>query len=373
MTPIFGATRHLRRGMVEAMQNTSTSPRAATDTPAALLRSCPAYAPTPLSSLPDLAAALGVAAVLAKDEGRRPLGSFKALGGVYAGLRALARASALPVAALLDPALPRMGLPALVCASDGNHGLAVAAAARLAGTMARVFLPTVVPEDRAARIAAKGAEVVRVPGTYDDAVRAAAAAARPGLALLIADTATDGNDPVVADVMAGYAVVTAEIRAQLIDTGWSGAPTHLFVQAGVGGLAAAMADGLRAVMAQPARVVVVEPDTAACVAAALAAGRPVAVLGDLDTVAGMLSCGEASAAALAILQRHRAAAVAVAESSLREAPSFLLAHGGPRTTPSGAAGLAGLRHVLAEPALARSLDLGPTSRVLLLVTEATPG
>ena len=175
------------------------------ETAASLLRNCPAYASTPLSPLPQLAAALGLAEVLVKDEGRRPLGSFKALGGVYAGLRALARASGLPIAALLDPACPRVRLPILVCASDGNHGLAVAAAARLAGTVARVFLPASVSDERATRIAAKGAEVVRVPGTYDDAVRAAADAARPGRALLIADTAAVGDDPVVADVMAGYA------------------------------------------------------------------------------------------------------------------------------------------------------------------------
>lgn len=92
--------------------------------------------------------------------------------------------------------------------------------------------------------------------------------------------------------------------------------------------------------------------------------------GTLDTAAEMLSCGEASAPALAILLRHGAAAVVVPEAALVEAPTFLSAHGGPATTPSGAAGLAGLRQALADPALARSLALGPASRVLLLVTEA---
>src|SRR5579872_1390774 len=132
------------------------------ESPAALLRLCPAYAPTPLASLPRLAAALGVAGVLIKDEGRRPLGSFKALGGVYAGLRALGRAAGVPAEALFDPARRRSALPALVCASAGNHGLSVAAAARLAGTGARVFMSHAIPAARAARIAAKGAEVVRV-------------------------------------------------------------------------------------------------------------------------------------------------------------------------------------------------------------------
>lgn len=341
------------------------------ETPAALLRMCPAHASTPLLELPHLAAALGVASVLAKNEGCRPLGSFKALGGVYAGLRALARVAGLPVAVLLDPARPRTPLPDLVCASDGNHGLAVAAAARLAGTRAHVFLPDIVPETRVARILAKGAEIVRVPGTYDDAVREAARAARSGSALLIADTGDDLDDPVVADVMAGYRVIAEEARAQFVDAG-PGAPTHLFVQAGVGGLAAAMADGLRASMVAPARVVVVEPQTAACVAAALAAGSPMAVPGALETTAEMLSCGEASAPALAILQRHGAAALTVPEAALLASPAFLAAHGGPATTPSGAAGLAGLREALADAETAVRLALCPESRVLLIITEALP-
>ncbi|HUZ65666.1 MAG TPA: pyridoxal-phosphate dependent enzyme [Acetobacteraceae bacterium] len=341
------------------------------DTPAALLRLCPAHAATPLRALPRLADALGVASVLVKDEGQRPLGSFKALGGVYAGLRALARAAGMPVAGLLDPARPRTPLPALVCASDGNHGLAVAAAARLAGTRARVFLPAIVPEARAGRIAAKGAEIVRVAGTYDEAVRAAGLAARDGGALLIADTTEDPADPVVRDVMAGYAVMAEEIRTQIAADGHA-APTHLFVQAGVGGLAAAMADALHALMAPPARIVVVEPAGAACVAAALAAGRPVAVSGALETAAEMLSCGEASAPALAILQRHAAQALAVSEAALLEAPGFLAAYDGPGTTPSGAAGVAGVRAATADPAHAARLGLGPESRVLLLVTEAVP-
>lgn len=345
------------------------SPPLNADSPTALLHLCPAYGPTPLRDLPAVAAALGVAVVLAKDEGRRPLGSFKALGGVYAGLRALARAAALPVAALLDPTRPRVPLPALVCASDGNHGLAVAAAARLAGTPARVFLPAIVPDARVARIAAKGAEVVRVPGTYDDAVRAAAHAARAGHALLIADTGAEPDDPVVADVMAGYGVIAEEIRAQLAAVGQS-APTHLFVQAGVGGLAAAMAEGLRTVMAPPGRVIVVEPENAACVAAAFAAGRPVEVGGALETAAEMLSCGEASGPALRLLRGMAADALPVPEAALHAAPAFLAAYGGPETTPSGAAGLAGVRQALADEATRSSLALSPASRVLLVITEA---
>src|SRR5476651_1580541 len=161
------------------------------ETPAALLRLCPAGGPTPLLALPGLASALGLANIWVKQEGLRPLGSFKSLGGVYAGLRGLARAAGIPVADLLDSQREQRKLPRLICASDGNHGLAVATAARLAGAQARVFLPSIVPEDRVARILAKGAEVVRVKGTYDEAVRAAAESAGSDGGLLIADTSLD--------------------------------------------------------------------------------------------------------------------------------------------------------------------------------------
>jgi diaminopropionate ammonia-lyase len=330
-----------------------------------LLRLSPEYAPTPLLDLPRLAARLGVAQILAKDEGRRMLGSFKSLGGTYAGLSALARTCGTTIERLVAdrPA----NLPALFCASDGNHGLAVAAAASLAGARARVFLHSGVPPVRARRIEAQGAEIVSVRGTYDDAVDAAAAAARGGAGILIADTTDDPADPVVGDVMAGYAVIAAEVRAQVAEAGHD-RPTHLFVQAGVGGLAAALADGLHDWMAPPARIVVVEPEKAACIAAALAARTPVRIEGALETTAEMLSCGEASAPALAILRARAAVAVTVSESELADGPRVLRECGGPRTTPSGAAGLAGAIRSLRDPSAAAP-GLTAKSRVLIVVTE----
>ncbi|MGE7417278.1 pyridoxal-phosphate dependent enzyme [Methylobacterium tarhaniae] len=337
---------------------------------AATLRALdPAYAPTPLLPLPALARRLGVAQVLAKDEGRRRLGSFKSLGGTYAGLTALARAAGLELPALL--AARPSGQPALLCASDGNHGLAVAAAARFAGAPARVFLHAGVPPVRARRIVEEGAEIVRIAGTYDDAVEAAAAAARSGAGLLVADTTDDPDDGIVRDVMAGYGVMAAEIRDQIEG---DARPTHLFVQAGVGGLAAAMAEGLAGWLSPPGLVVAVEPERAACLAPALAAGRPIRVPGDLHTAAEMLSCGEASAPALAVLRRHGARVATVTEAELMQAPQVLAEAGGPATTPSGAAGLAGALAVLADPVRAGALRLDRDSRLLVLVTEgALPG
>ncbi len=331
-----------------------------------LLRLSPRYAPTPLLDLPKLATHLGVVQFLAKDEGRRMLGSFKSLGGTYAGLRAFARIAGTDIAELFDRK-PR-ALPALICASDGNHGLAVAAAAKFAGAPARIYLHRGVGAARADRIKAQGAEIAWIDGTYDDAVDAALAAARAGEGVLVADTTHDASDPVSADVLAGYGVLACEVRRQVEAAGQARA-THLFVQAGCGGLAAALTLGLKEWMAPPAAIVVVEPEKAACVGATLDQGRVVRVAGDLVTSAEMLSCGEASAPALDVLRQAGAKAVTVSDASLGRAVELLRDCGGPRTTPSGAAGLAGVMSGMASREARRALALDGSSRILVVVTE----
>ncbi|KRC33624.1 MULTISPECIES: pyridoxal-phosphate dependent enzyme [unclassified Lysobacter] len=329
------------------------------------------YRPTPLIALPALARRAGVAQVLVKCEGERPLGNFKALGGLYAGLRALARAIGADSLRELEDRRHQVRALRLVCASDGNHGLAVAAAAARAGASASVYLPSEVDAARARRIARLGAEVVRIYGTYDDAVDAAAGAASRGDGLLIADTSDEPDDPVVADVMAGYGLLLHELHEQLNEHG-DGRISHAFVQAGVGGLAAAVAEGLHQRLPGPGRLLVVEPADAACVALALSEGRPLRVPGELHTSAEMLSCGLASAPAVAILKRHGAASIVVDEAQLLAAPGTLRDADGPQTTPSGAAGVAGLLRCAEDPALRSAHALTEDSRVLLIATERPP-
>lgn len=326
----------------------------------------PDYRPTDLLELPKLAQRCGVRRVLAKAENQRALGSFKSLGGMYAGLRALSRLTGAASLAQLRAVCAASPVPLrLLCASDGNHGLAVAAAARAAGASARVFLPTAVPSARAARIEALGAQVVRVDGDYEDAVQLAEASAARGEGLLIADTGNDPHDPVIADVLAGYGLLARELRAQSVQ-----APSHVYVQAGVGVLAAALAEGLHDWLLAPARIVVVEPDNAACVGHGLRTGHAQRIDGDLNTVAGMLSCGQAASAALAILQRRGVSAMSVDESQLSDAPSVVSAAGGPDSTPSGVAGVAGLLRAAEDPDLRRAHGLDSDSVVLVVISEA---
>jgi diaminopropionate ammonia-lyase len=317
------------------------------------------YRPTRLIESPVLAERVEVARVFLKLEAERPLGNFKVLGGMIAGLRALAR---------FEIASVNERLPSLICASDGNHGLAVAGAAARARTGAIVYLPSSAKSLRTRRIELVGGQVIRVDGTYDAAVFAASEAARAGQGLLVPDTSHDPHDPVLKDVMAGYALLGEELLSQFRDedVAW---PTHVFVQAGVGGLAAALTDALHDVMQSPKSIVVVEPEAAACVARGLTAGRPVRIDGKLETAAEMLSCGLASAHALQTLSRHAARSVLVSEPELGEAVRVLHQAERIETTASGAAGLAGLLHVSTCGALRSQHQLDYSSHVLLVVTE----
>lgn len=322
--------------------------------------------PTPLVICPKLAQRAGVMSVFVKDEGERSLGNFKVLGGMSAGLKALSRAVGVPVAQLRNYALDA-ALPTLICASDGNHGLAVAAGARLAGAPATIYLHQTVDAARIARIRAQGADIVIVDGTYDDAVAEALKAALRNEGLLIPDTSSDPDDPVVRDVMAGYATMTNEIKAQL--RGKGAPPTHIFVQAGVGGLAATLGQELWPLLSGPRAVIVVEPNSAACVGHALTVGRIERIQGDLHTAAEMLSCGVASASAVEILKRLGARPLAVNETCLEDAVRILSHDASIESTPSGAAGLAGLLHAAASPELRNRYELHADSVVLLVSTE----
>ncbi len=303
------------------------------------------YAPTPVHALAGVAAALGLGAVLVKDESSRlGLPAFKVLGASWAVERALREAPAAHT---------------LVAASAGNHGRAVARVARLRGLRCRIFLPERALPARRAAIASEGAVLV-IGGTYEDAVAAAEhAGAAPG-SLLIADVGDSGPARWVTD---GYATLFEEAAAQ--------APHDLLlVPVGVGALAAAAA---RYAAQSGVALIGVEPETAACLTASLAAGRPVTVPTPGTTMAG-LDCAEVSPAAWPALLAGVHGTITVSdvetEAAMRELEAAGLAIG-----ESGAAPLAALRALMTDPACAalRDATVAPRARVLLVATEGRTG
>lgn len=308
------------------------------------------YAPTPLRDLPAMAEALDLGQVLYKDEGGRfGLRSFKALGGAYAVDRLVA-------------ARGREGLT-VACATDGNHGRSVAWGARRAGVKAVIYIHEHVSEGRAEAIRSYGATVVREGRNYDDSVRACAQAAAANGWQVVSDTSWPGYEEVPKDVMQGYSVLSNEVEAQ------GARPTHVFVQGGVGGVAAAvLSDSWERHGAARPTFVVVEPENAACLFESAKAGAVTAVGGDLDTIMAGLACGEPSILAWRILQPGVDAFMTVRDAAAADAMRQL-ATLGVVGGESGVAGLAGLIKAARDPALRSALGLDASSRVLCYGTE----
>ncbi|MFN8080698.1 MAG: diaminopropionate ammonia-lyase [Kineosporiaceae bacterium] len=355
------------------------------DEVAAFHRTLPGYSPTPLVELPALAAELGVGRVFVKDESQRlVLSAFKILGASWAIARALT--SRTPTSPPAPPARDDAGLysldglrrlaaaqPAvLVTATDGNHGRAVAHMARLIGLPAHIVVPDVVPQEALDRIAAEGARVSVISGSYDEAVEHAArlAEAEPG-GLLIQDTAWPGYETVPQWIVDGYATLVGELDEQLAEVGVE-APDLVAVPVGVGSLAqAVIAHYRRTGLSRHTTVLSVEPDTAACTVASLRAGRPVTVPTGATVMAG-LNCGTLSSLAWPVIAAGLDAAVAVADADTLRAVDDLGALG-VSSGPSGAAVLAGVRAALAgqHPGRRAALGLPEQAVVVLLSTEGT--
>ncbi|MFI0912767.1 diaminopropionate ammonia-lyase [Streptomyces abikoensis] len=330
--------------------------------------SLPGYAPTPLTELPSLAAELGVGRVFVKDESSRlGLPAFKALGASWAVRRVLDGRTADGQAADGPGAA---ALVTLVTATDGNHGRAVARTSRLLGQRAHVFVPHGVHPEAVAAIAAEGAEVTRVAGTYDEAVRRAAEAAAAPDAVLVQDTAWPGYERIPAWIVEGYATLCAEIDAQLA-LARAGAPGLVAVPVGVGSLAQAVVTHYRSRRdGRAPALLAVEPENAAALAASLAAGRPVTVTTGGTTMAG-LNCGTVSHLAWPVLRDGLDAAVTVTDAESARAAADL-ASLGVSSGPCGAASLAGVRAALTGAGAdgrRAALGLGPASVLVLLSTE----
>ncbi len=328
----------------------------------AAIRAEPDYRPTPLLALPALADRLGLGTVLCKDESRRfGAGGVKALGAPH-GLRVLLRQRGGD------------GPFVAVAATDGNHGLALAWAARRQGGLARIYVGRDVDEVRLGRIRAEGAQVIVVDGTYDEAVLAAEAEARRDGALLVTDTDYDGDSAVCAAIMAGYGLLAEEAWQQGLS---EAPPSHVFVQCGVGGVAGGVAASLwRRMSPVVPRMITVEPASSACVLASLRDGAPTPVVGDLRTRMAGLACGRMSAPAWRILSHTAFAGLALDESVAETVQAALVAGAwgdAPLSTwDTGVAGLAGLVAAASDDACRRLLGLDRSSRILAINTEGPP-
>ncbi len=348
-------------------------------------QSIPGYSPTPLHNLKALAKMYGLGGIWVKDESLRfGLNSFKALGGIAAVAKIVAERLELDPGELdysqlvAEETKEKLGEVTFITATDGNHGRGIAWAAQQMGQKAVVLLPAGTASQRLQAILDLGAEAEIVELNYDDAVRLAAKKAKKNNWILVQDTASNGYEKVPRWVMQGYMTMAAEASRQMSDAG-AGAPTHIFLQAGVGSMAAAVLGWFVVNQTESIpRVAIVEPADAACFYKSLrkADGKAYKVAGDMETMMAGLACGEPNPLAWKIVRDYASWGIKCADYVAARGMRMLKnpLSGDPEIVSgeSGAVGL-GVLAMLMENSMNREtvqeMGLNESSQVLLISTE----
>ena len=271
----------------------------------------PGYHMTPLVALPNLARLLGVGGIYVKNESKRlRMNSFKVMGGSYAVYRLIKQILGREEEDLTFDYLTSaecheaLGDTVFCSATDGNHGRGLAWVCHKLGLPCKIYVHSETSQPRIDAIAAFGAEVTVVSGNYDDAVRQAAEDAEKNGWYVVSDTSWPGYEEIPTWIMQGYNSIMLEVQEQFSGLGIV-KPSHVFVQAGVGAMAASVVGFYSAMFPEdPPIFVVVEPDKAPCIYESIAAGdgQCHSVKGDLDTIMAGLACGDPSPVALEILR-----------------------------------------------------------------------
>lgn len=334
---VFGERRGAPTG------DSSTTERGEHPDPRTWHRTMPGYEVTELVALPALAGQLGVKQVWVKNEqSRLGLPSFKILGASWAVNIALSDLRRHPPTAsfaeLQKSVAGRDYI--LTCATDGNHGRAVARLARELGLNATIYVPSTITSPRIDAIRSEGARVIVTHGTYDEAVAFVAdQSARDQRYVLVSDTSWPGYEVIPSAVIAGYATIMAETQEQLESNDVpSTAPLAIFVPVGVGALAAAVSRHFRE---RPHLcLATVEPEGADCVAESLRRHERVELPGPHHSIMAGLNCGAPSWLAWRELEGSVDAAVVIGDDEARSAMRTFAEHG-IESGESGAASLAG--------------------------------
>lgn len=343
--------------------------------------SFPVYKETPLAELKNTAKAMGLADIYVKDESYRfGLNAFKVLGGSYAIGSYLAgrlgkSIAEMPYDRLVSEDVKKeLGDITFVTATDGNHGRGVAWTARQLGQKSVVYMPKGSAQERLLNIRAEGADASITELNYDEAVRLANSQAEEKGWVMVQDTAWEGYEDIPAWIMQGYGTMAYEAYTQLPQK-----PTHIFLQAGVGSMAGAVAGFFSAVYGEERPIItVVEPNKADCVfrTAEAADGKLHFVTGDMDTIMAGLACGEPCSIGWNVLRDYADNFISCPDYAAAQGMRIL---GNPEagdakvvSGESGAAAFGCVAEILRNPELAdmrEKLRLDEYSRVLFFSTE----
>ena len=233
------------------------------------------YKATPLLKLDKLQKHLKVNNIFYKDESKRfHLKSFKALGGAYAVEKVTKGNKEITVST----------------ATAGNHGRSVAWGAKRLGLKCKIFISEFVSDARGKAMESLGADVIKVKGNYENSLIECIKQSTENNWQIVQDVAWKEYMLVPTLTMAGYSVMMKEI----VDEINKEKITHIFLQAGVGGMAGAMVAGVARYLENIPKIIVIEPDSAACVMKSIESGKIEKIQIVRESLMGGMSCGEPS-------------------------------------------------------------------------------
>ena len=312
------------------------------------------YSPTPLRSLNKLSIKLNLNKIYYKDESKRfDLKSFKALGGAYAVEKVSKGNKNITIST----------------ATAGNHGRSVAWGSQKLGLKCKIFISEYVSESRAKVMRSFGADVIRVKGNYDNSLNECVKQSEKNNWQIVQDVAWPNYKLVPKLTMAGYSVMMKEISNQITNQKIS----HVILQAGVGGMAAAMVAGIARYLDHVPKIIVVEPESAACVLESIKAGKIEKISIEKESIMGGMSCGEVSLIPWEILKNSVNYCVTVSDEHISKTIKFLANNqfadekliGGECSTP-GIISLIGLTN---DNAIKNKINLDENSNILLFGCE----
>ena len=312
------------------------------------------YSPTPLISLNKLSEKLKLNKIFYKDESKRfHLKSFKALGGSYAVEKVTKGNKEIVIST----------------ATAGNHGRSVAWGSKKLGLKCKIFISENVSESRAEVMRNFGADVIRVKGNYENSLNECIKQSNQNNWQIVQDVAWQDYKLVPKLTMAGYSVMMKEISEQINNQQIS----HVILQAGVGGMAAAMVAGIARYLNHVPKIIIVEPESAACVLESIKTGKIEKISIEKESLMGGMSCGEVSLVPWQILKNSVSHCVTVSDDYISKTVKFLAncefsdekIIGGECSTP-GIISLVGLCN---DVKIRKNINLNEDSNVLLFGCE----
>ena len=313
------------------------------------------YQHTPLESLNKLSNELKLKNIFYKDESKRfGLKSFKALGGAYAVEKITKGKKDVIVST----------------ATAGNHGKSVAWGAKNLGLNCKIFISENVSETRAEEMRNLNAEVIRVKGNYEDSLNFCKEESKKNNWEIIQDVAWPDYELVPKLTMAGYSTIIKEISVQTNEY-----ITHIFLQAGVGGMAAGLVAGVANYFKKVPKIIIVEPENANCVMQSIENNTPTSVDIKKESIMGGMSCGEVSLVPWQILKNSVNNCVSVSDKFVSQTVAMLAdkvvcdisIEGGECSTP----GITSLISCCNNDETKSALEINENSNILLIGCEGS--